>query len=511
MTKTTSILLLAVTLLIGACTENPVSVQRGAAAECESGESSTVPSGERVCVYRPEIVIETGFRCPMHLANRLDFRNFSVCSDRTKLPVLDVEFLHRHFDVPSREPWNLGQDVASNVDVLWVIDNSGSFCQEQKEIREGFAAFAETLGEEQIDFHIAVTTTQTDEWDLDPVASPGQFQSTPQPLPGFDPSCRYALDAYGEVIPGDYQPVRDAIELAVSCMKEPAYNQYAFSDLEIECALDRLPDCQFKNKTCDGNCDVTDLFPTTDEYRDIPKVLRASDYRTDRGGLDVDRLRADFACMSMVGSRGYGFEKGLEAAVMAMSPEMTGGSTEVAMLRSAPNHGFLRDEARLAVMFASDENDCSHDGSLNERSVCGPSMCDYAASPEWEGPSPLIPVETLRRRLIENVSASKLREVSASEIYVGNVVGRSDPYTGPVPDEMLCTNDHARTASTTCRSSRGTVSSGDRYDSFARSFPLSNVFPKPDLYAPDTPTEGLLCSSEPLDFWMLQLGEFLAH
>src|SRR5262249_17054929 len=58
-------------------------------------------------------------------------------------------------------------------------------------------------------------------------------------------------------------------------------------------------------------------------------------------------LAATFACMASVGDKGCGFEQPLEAAYRALHdppPE---------------NAGFLRSEAILAVIYVTDEDDCS--------------------------------------------------------------------------------------------------------------------------------------------------------
>lgn len=56
-----------------------------------------------------------------------------------------------------------------------------------------------------------------------------------------------------------------------------------------------------------------------------------------------------FAELVAVGTRGAGFEMGLEAARLALSEP----------LRSGANAGFLRDDARLALVFVTDEDDYS--------------------------------------------------------------------------------------------------------------------------------------------------------
>jgi uncharacterized protein YfcZ (UPF0381/DUF406 family) len=58
-------------------------------------------------------------------------------------------------------------------------------------------------------------------------------------------------------------------------------------------------------------------------------------------------LAGDFACIAQLGDDGCGFEQQLEAALKALRAERDEGT------------GFLRDNAPLAIIFISDEDDCS--------------------------------------------------------------------------------------------------------------------------------------------------------
>jgi hypothetical protein len=77
-------------------------------------------------------------------------------------------------------------------------------------------------------------------------------------------------------------------------------------------------------------------------------------YIIDVAGEDGQRVRnydgelADaFSCVARLGSEGCGFEQQLEAMRRALDGTVP------------ENQGFLRDDARLAVVFVSDEDDCS--------------------------------------------------------------------------------------------------------------------------------------------------------
>jgi hypothetical protein len=53
------------------------------------------------------------------------------------------------------------QSSGGKLDILWVIDNSGSMGDEQQALGDNFSAFIEEFVEKNIDFQMAVTTTDT--------------------------------------------------------------------------------------------------------------------------------------------------------------------------------------------------------------------------------------------------------------------------------------------------------------------------------------------------------------
>jgi hypothetical protein len=370
--------------------------------------------------------------------------------------------------------------TAEKLDILWMIDNSGSMCQEQKFLRDNFERFIEVLGDVNLDFHIGVVTTHMvtpAQYQFEPIALPGHLQSTPQPIPGFDPSCYYNLDDNAELDPqAGIDPVLDAIRLAVQCTANPSqYQNLLNPDIgALRCALDPGRwGCASNAITPSEN-----FFPPATAYRAIPKVLRSEDYKIgDTEILDLERLRSDFACMSMVGTRGFGYEKGLLSVVTALSPELNGPG--------GPNEGFLRPDARTGIIFVSDENDCSHDGSLDERSRCGVAECTFD---ENDGVS-LIPVDILKNQMVANLRASKGVNIPESDIIVASIHGRNQRYTEPRP--AACQQGFE--IPTSCASDLGQAFSGHRYDAFIRQFPT--FFPRPSASNPDAPVPGLICTN----------------
>ncbi|MFU8806515.1 MAG: hypothetical protein ACNA8W_22075 [Bradymonadaceae bacterium] len=370
--------------------------------------------------------------------------------------------------------------TAEELDILWMIDNSGSMCQEQGILREGFESFIEILADIDLDFHIAVTTTHMvthEQYPFETVALPGYLQSTPQPVPGFDSTCYYELNPDGTLDTSSMAPVLENIRIAVECTSDPSQYSHLLNPNQraLQCALDAARWGCDSAETDDNSPE--DYFPPRTAFREIPKVLRAEDYRDANRALNIDRLRADFNCMSMVGTRGYGFEKGLLSVVTALSPELTA--------EGGPNEGFLRPSARTGIIFVSDENDCSHNGELRENSACIVAECTFS---ENEGKY-LIPVDTLKASMMSNLAASKgVASVDEENVIVASIHGRYQRHTEPRPATCEETNNKIATS---CASVLGQAYSGHRYDAFVRQF--ETFFPRPTGNDPNAALPGLIC------------------
>lgn len=433
-------------------------------------------------------------------------------------------------------------DSAAAVDILWVIDNSGSMCEEQAALRENFRDFIDEIGSRNIDFHIGVTTTQMlDSYSPEPVAIPGRLQTVPQPIPttysapGSTTGGCAGNEGDPNVSDDGYQPVRDNIELAIGCTKDPSQWQQLtnVTDEEIACKMGLKRDCA-------EPADPESLFPTTpagaspgpetpeadNPYRTFGKFLSAEDYRVN-GQLDLERLRDDFSCASLVGTRGFAVEKGLAAAVKAVSPEMTGGTEENPIDESAPNFGFLRDKANFATIFVSDENDCSHDGSLEDAGQCGDDVCEFVNSPTYPD-SPLISPQKLATDMVTNLAETKGRNVEKSvddirnSVVVASINGNWRRYNeepasypeGTAPTDvnaLSCDSglDASIEKKVSCLSSFGSAYSGDRYERFLRQFNQKYVFPDiPD--SPDQHAPGLICQPDSIPQTLANIGQTIA-
>lgn len=471
---------------------------------------------QKVCAYKQAIVIETGFSCPASYPNRQDIGGFTVCAQRVGgLEPREIEVV-RDVLVNDRM-WRLEpSDITvinppvndtidqKKVDILWVIDNSFSMCEQQDVLRQNLDQFIEPLLDQ--DFHIGLTTTHAPESgiSLEPIAREAMLQNAPQPVPGLNEKCLRGASGF--------EPLRLALDVAKGCLTDPdTASQFAWTDPQIECALQStmrqgqtgcVSSSALPDRTGDGLFDIFDLFPETSEYRALPKVFRRVDY--EQGGIvDAARLRDDLRCVMTVGTRGDGYEKGLRVAINAVSLENTGGavgrvsvdmpadmSTDMSPDMSAPNYGLIRADARFGLVIMSDENDCSHDSTIMELgNACGANICEYmnSAQSEAAGQSALISPEAFAEQLVSNLSAVKGVRFDSTNVFVATITGTAKRYDQPFP---TCSSDKPD-ITPVCNSGLGDAFSGDRYERFANQF--VNHYPNtvgPDEYEP----LGLMCA-----------------
>jgi len=335
----------------------------------------------------------------------------------------------------------------------------------------------------------------------EPVAKPGHLQSTPQPIPGFDRTCLLRVDEIGMPIEGDYQPVKNAINDAVNCMETPDETFNHVSNADIQCAISGQG-CVIPGVCGETDrCSLKNLFPLASSYRKIPKVLKSAEYQKE-GILDLQRLEDDFACMSFVGTRGHGVEKGLSALLLATNIKKTGGPVEEPTNDAAPNHGFLRKKATFAAVFLTDENDCSHKGEIDETSLCGDATCSFANIEGEEANSPLLKIADIKTELLTNLKASKGRpNLEEKDIYLASIQGKAIRFTGVVPT----TCEMEIYVQPTCVNRSGSAYSGDRYTRFLQSFPDSQIYPKSD-----DALQGWLCM-EDFSPALTEIGELFSQ
>jgi len=88
----------------------------------------------------------------------------AACNETSFLPELPDPGGHPNppgLATPTREDV-ITQVTTPEVDILWVIDSSGSMSEEQQKLSDNFASFMQYFLESSLDYHIGVTTTDCD-------------------------------------------------------------------------------------------------------------------------------------------------------------------------------------------------------------------------------------------------------------------------------------------------------------------------------------------------------------
>lgn len=193
--------------------------------------------------------------------------------------------------------------VCDAMDILFVIDNSGSMEPAQTSLKENFPRFMQVLSEfeneqgKQLDYRVAVTTTDVSYTEASPLGGSIDYD-------GND----------GALVTG---------------------------------------------------CDLAE-----------PYVTR-----------DLSDVATPFSCLASVGTSGSGLEMPVQALLMA--------------LENASNKAFFREEALLAVVILTDEDDCSRrDRSFDPSSAPLDALLDPAKLDAWLcGPDKLVPPEEITAAL----------------------------------------------------------------------------------------------------------------
>jgi hypothetical protein len=205
------------------------------------------------------------------------------------------------------------EECAAAIDILFVIDNSGSMGEEQGQVSAAIGSMVDTLDLAGMDWRIAVTTTDNG----NPWCPAGT--TTPEAGKLVASSCRSRLGDFS------FSDVVDVQDIACN-------DVCAHEDIEIASTV------------IDG-----EVRPGKWVER-VDGVANTFVHEGDEI-VEVDPVEA-LRCILPQGVSGCGFESQLE-------------SLQLALARSANENeddfGFLRAGAQLAVVIISDETDCSYD------------------------------------------------------------------------------------------------------------------------------------------------------
>lgn len=210
------------------------------------------------------------------------------------------------------------QSGVDQVDLLFVIDNSGSMAQEQVKLRQQIRQLVEVLTS----------------GDLDGIPNPGgkpdftPVSSLHLGVVSVDLGVNGRPDIPGCRDAGDEGRLLSSTAVALSGVKDT-------SDMQVTLVPAR-PEC--------GNVTVPRFISFESKTSSVLETAH------------------QFSCVSQLGVLGCGYEQQLESMWRALAPSTDTSFSRGARGQGAPmgqNTGFLRDEAVLAVIMVTDEEDCS--------------------------------------------------------------------------------------------------------------------------------------------------------
>ncbi|WP_146662381.1 vWA domain-containing protein [Enhygromyxa salina] len=199
-----------------------------------------------------------------------------------------------------------------DVDILFVIDNSGSMGAEQANLAANFGAFIQVLEANDVEANYRIGITTTDNGN--PWCSPGA--TTPEAGNLVLSSCRTRM---GDFIFNDGE--EDVSDLAC-------------------------------NDICTLDAAALEIQPTATDFDANPKprpwLERIEGFTNIPAGTSTYDA---FRCFGPQGINGCGFESPLESMYLALTRAQTADED---------SYGFMRANALLAVVFVTDEADCSY-------------------------------------------------------------------------------------------------------------------------------------------------------
>jgi len=205
--------------------------------------------------------------------------------------------------------------VNKDVDILFVIDNSGSMAEEQALLSANFKSFIDVLERDDVraNYRIGITTTDS--------GNPRCPNSTPE-------GGRIGLS---------------------SCVDRAADKEFGYLDKDFSFACTDF--CQKDDSQITIKPTATAADPT-----EKPRPwLESNDGVTNVEG--AESMVEAFQCFGPQGVSGCGFESHLESMYKALAASSD---------RNSSNYGFIRDTAILSVVVISDETDCSYNPATKE-------------------------------------------------------------------------------------------------------------------------------------------------
>ncbi|MGH1341154.1 MAG: vWA domain-containing protein [Nannocystales bacterium] len=248
------------------------------------------------------------------LIARLSLLTATTVALPTLLACLDHPLKRVEYDATQEDMAGIQIEVNKDVDILFVVDNSGSMGEEQANLSENFGQFVSVLEADDVkaNYRLGITTTDDSNYWCKGAgvsnAESGQFVLS---------SCRSRL--------GDFYFSGDDTDAEAACTD--------FCDLEsIEIQPTTTDD--------DPNPSARPWLENIEGATNLPD-----------GVTTTQALQ----CFGPQGINGCGFESHLESMWKAL---------RLARMGEQNQSGFLRDNAILSIVFVTDEADCSFNREL---------------------------------------------------------------------------------------------------------------------------------------------------
>ena len=238
------------------------------------------------------------------------------------------------------------------VDVLLVIDNSGSMAQEQRK----FAAVLDKLVTVLSSGHLEDSPEANALRDFPPVQSLHiGVVSTDMGVNGAQPQKSCGALSFR---PDERDP-QTATEFLIKPFGDDGVLRTSTAVAQTGIWVSPWPGGQ-PEEIVPGDPSCADVQLSDDQ--------RFIDYTA--GESDVGEIAHAFGCLAKLGKNGCGLEQQLEASLKALTPHSShlrfSENTPGQGGHTGPNAGFLREDAILVVVFVSDEDDCSIPDSSRE-------------------------------------------------------------------------------------------------------------------------------------------------
>ena len=238
--------------------------------------------------------------------------------------------------------------LTAKVDLLFLVDNSGSMSEEQANLASNLATFLAGLETVVKDYHIGVITT---DYTFDPFGATcvqggcvNGLDCTKAGTGGL------AVKAGSSYCTKECTTAADCPQFYCNTIGDctPAYcgHVMGFDKTKSYC----YPAVNGRLRACAG--------ATCTDYSGAHQTVLSSDLRAKLGADSFTAMFRDNVKVGTSGSGTAGFEQGLNTMRAALDPTYVDPITG-ANLVGNENAGFIRSDARLVVIFVSDEEDCS--------------------------------------------------------------------------------------------------------------------------------------------------------